>query len=103
CQLRPAETCDLETEGFSTRAAEDFHGATAAGIALRSLRAMQKQNKIGLSGSFGVFYAGRLIAHFYTEHGFSLGSTPVATVDPTEAVSLANDIVAPAKTARISL
>jgi hypothetical protein len=33
----------------------------------------------------------------------SLGSSPVATVDPTEAVSLANDIVAPAKTARISL
>jgi len=103
CQLRPGETCDLETEWFPTRAGEDFHGATDAGIVLRPLRATQKQDKIGLSGSFGVFYAGRLIAHFYTEHGFSLGSTPVATVDPTEAVSLANDIVAPAKTARISL
>lgn len=103
CQLRPAETCDLETEWFPTRAGEDFYNATDAGIVLRPLRAMQKQDKIGLSGSFGVFFPGRLVAHFYTEHGLSLGSTPVATVDPTEAVSLATDVAAPEKTARISL
>ena len=95
CQLRPGESCDLETEWFPTRAGEDFHNATDAGIVLRPLRATQKQDKIGLSGSFGVFFAGRLVAHFYTEHGLSLGSTPVATVDPTEAVSLATDIAAP--------
>ena len=99
----PAESCDLETEWFPTRAGEDFHNATDAGIVLRPLRAKQKQDKIGLSGSFGVFFPGRLVAHFYTEHGLSLGSTPVATVDPTEAVSLATDVAAPEKTARISL
>jgi hypothetical protein len=103
CQLRPGETCDLETEWFPTRAGEEFHNATDAGIVLRPLRATQKQDKIGLSAAFGVFYAGRVVVHFFTEHGLSLGSSPVATVDPTEVVSLANDIVAPAKTARISL
>ncbi len=62
-----------------------------------------REGKIGLSGSFGVFFAGRLVAHFYNEHGLSLGSTAISTVDPVEAVSLATEIIAPAKTARISL
>jgi hypothetical protein len=103
CQLRPGESCDLDTEWFPTRAGNEFHNATDAGIVLRPLHATQKQDKIGLSGSFGVFFAGRLVAHFYNEHGLSLGSTTVATVDPTEPVSLATVVAAPAKTARISL
>jgi hypothetical protein len=103
CQLRPGESCDLDTEWFPTRAGGEFHNVTDAGIVLRPLHATQKQDKIGLSGSFGVFFAGRLVAHFYNEHGLSLGSTTVATVDPTEAVSLATDVAAPVKTARISL
>jgi hypothetical protein len=103
CHLGAGESCDLETEWFPTRAGSEFHSATDAGIVLRPLQATQRQGKIGLSGSFGVFFAGRLVAHFYTEHGLSLGSTTIATVDPAEAVSLATDIVAPARTARISL
>jgi hypothetical protein len=103
CQLRPGESCDLETEWFPTRAGGEFHNVTEAGIVMRPLQATQRQDKIELAGSFGVFFPGRLVAHFYSEHGLSLGSTTVATADPLEAVSLATDIVAPAKTARISL
>ena len=95
CQLRPGETCDLETEWFPTRAGERLSQCNGRRDRAASASRQQKQDKIGLSGSFGVFFPGRLVAHFYTEHGLSLGSTPVATVDPTEAVSLATDVAAP--------
>jgi hypothetical protein len=104
CQLRPGESCDLETEWFPTRAGSEFHGATDAGIVLHPLRATRLESgKIGLSGSFGVFFAGRLVAHFYDEHGLSLGNATIATVDPVEAISLETEIVPPGKPARISL
>jgi hypothetical protein len=68
------------------------------------LRATVKENgKIGLSGSFGVFYSGHLIARLYDEHGHAVAATPVAEVNPTESVSLDTEITSPAKCARLSL
>ena len=104
CRLRPGETCDLETEWFPTRVGNEFHGTTDAGIVASPLRATRLENgKIGLSGSFGVFFTGRLVAHFYDEHGSSLGSSPVADVDPAELVALDTQIAPSGKPARISL
>ena len=104
CRLRTGETCDLETEWFPTRAGSEFHAVTDAGIVLHPLRATPLESgKIKLSGAFGVFFAGRLMAHFYNEHGAELGSLPVADVDPAELVSLETEIAPPAKAARISL
>lgn len=104
CQLGPGESCDLETDWFPTRTGNEFHGVTDAGIVVRPLRATRLENgKIKLSGSFGVFFAGRLVAHYYGEHGLSLGSATVAAVDPVEAVTLETEIVSPPKTVRMSL
>jgi hypothetical protein len=104
CRLRPGETCEFETEWFPTRAGSEFHGVTDAGIVLQPLRATGLENgKIKLSGSFGVFFSGRLLARFYDEHGRSLGSMPVADVSPTEAVSLEAEIAPPGKPARLSV
>ena len=104
CRLRPGEACTFDTEWFPTRTGNEFHGVTDAGTVVRPLRATRLENgKIALSGSFGVFFAGRLVAHFYNEHGAALQSVPVADVDPTELVSLETEIAAPEKSARISL
>jgi hypothetical protein len=104
CRLRPGETCDLETEWFPTRAGREFHGVTDAGIVIRPLRATRLENgKIRLSGSFGVFFPGRLMARFYSEHGGSLGTMPVVEVNPTEPVSLETEITPNGKPARLSL
>jgi len=71
---------------------------------VRPLRATLLENgKVGLSGTFGVFFAGRLVAHFYNEHGTELDSVFVADVDPVKLVSLETEIAPPAKPARISL
>jgi hypothetical protein len=104
CRLRPGESCTLETEWFPTRAASEFRAVTDASIVIRPLRATRLENgKVGLSGSFGVFFAGRLVAHFYDEHGPELKSMSVADVDPVELVSLETEITSPGKPARISL
>jgi hypothetical protein len=103
CRLRPDETCAFETEWFPTRAGDEFHGVTDAGILIQPLRAAWDRDKIKLSGSFGVFFSGRLMAHFYDEHGSFIGTAPVADVKPDQTVSLAAEVVPPGKPARVSL
>jgi hypothetical protein len=104
CRLRPGESCNLDTEWFPTRVGSEFHGVTEAGLVASPLRASrQESGKIKLSGSFGVFFAGRLVAHFYDEHGASLGSVPVADADPVDLVTLDGEIAPPAKAGRVSL
>ena len=90
--------------GFPTRAGSEFHGATDAGIMIQPLRATDSQNgKIRLSGAFGVFFSGRLVAHFYDQHGRSLGTSPVTDVSPSDPVSLEMEVAATGKPARVSL
>jgi hypothetical protein len=104
CRLRPGESCAFDTEWFPTRAGNEFHTVTDAGTVVRPLRATRLANgKIALSGSFGVFFAGHLVAHFYSQHGSALQNIPVADVDPAELVSLETEIAAPDKSGRISL
>jgi hypothetical protein len=50
-----------------------------------------------------VFYAGRLIAHFYDERGSGLATIQVAEVNPAELVDLAKEITPSGKAARVSL
>ncbi|PYX42666.1 MAG: hypothetical protein DMG81_01165, partial [Acidobacteria bacterium] len=104
CRLRPGESCSFETEWFPTRAGTEFHGVTDAGILIHPLRATGLENgKLKLSGVFGVFFSGRLVARLYDEHGRSLGTMPVMDVNPTEPVSLEAEIAPAAKPGRVSL
>lgn len=104
CRLRPGESCDFETEWFPTRAGAEFHGVTDAGTVVRPLSASRLENgKIKISGSFGVFFSGRLVARLYDERGASIGTVPIVDVSPTELVSLENQIAAPREAARLSL
>jgi hypothetical protein len=103
-ELRPGETHDLDTEWFPTRAGSEFHGVADAGIVVRPLQAARLETgHIRLSGSFGVFFAGRLVAHLYDDHGGSLGTMPLTSVDPTEIVQLDTELTSPPKSSRVSL
>ncbi len=104
CRLRPQETCQLETDWFPSRAGSEFRGVTEAGIITKPLRAVSFQSgKVKLSGSFGVFFTGKLIAHFYSEHGMETGALTVAEVSPTDIAVLDAELVPPGKSARVSL
>jgi hypothetical protein len=103
-QLRPGETRDLDTEWFPTRSGSEFRGVEEAGVVVRALQATRLQTgHIRLSASFGVFFAGRLVAHLYDEHGGSVGTMPLTQVDPADVVVLQTELTPPAKTSRISL
>ena len=104
CRLRPGEACQLETDWFPTRADSEFHGVTDAGIVTKPLHAVSLENgKVKLSGSFGVFFPGKLVAHFYNEHGSSTGTLPLAEVNPTDLVVLDIETAPPGKPTRVSL
>lgn len=104
CRLNPGEECQFDTDWFPTRTENDIHGVTDAGILVHPLRATKLDGgKVRLIGSFGVFYAGHLVAHFYDERGSPLGTAPVAEVSPAELVDLKTDIAPTGKAARLSL
>ena len=104
CRLRPGESCIMDTEWFPTRSGTEFHGVTDAGLLIQSLKATQTQNgKISLSGAFGVFYSGHLVARLYDEHGHVAAVTSIADVSPAERVSLTAEIPSPGKCSRLSI
>lgn len=104
CRLRPGESCALETEWFPTRAGSELRGVTDAGVILRPLVCVPTANaKVKLSGSFGVFFSGHLIAHFYDRHGALLATVPVTNASPTEPVLLDTEVSPPGVAARVSL
>lgn len=104
CRLRPGESCEFDTEWFPTRSGNEFHGVKDAGIVIRPLESVLAGNgKVRLSGSFGVFSSGHLVAHFYDEHGSPIGNIRVANVDPAEPVVLETEVAPPGKPARVSL
>ena len=104
CRLRPGESCTMDTEWFPTRSGSEFHGVTDAGVLIQSLRATRTQNgKISLSGTFGVFYSGHLVARLYDEHGHVAAVTSIADVSPAERVSLNTEIASPGKCSRLSI
>ena len=104
CRLRPGESCTFETEWFPTRSGSEFHGVTDAGIVVQPLKVTVKESsKVGLSGSFGVFYTGHLIAHIYDQHGHVAAALAVAEVNPGELVSLETEIASPGRSGRVSI
>src|SRR5262249_27485447 len=88
-RLRPGESCSLETDWFPTRAHSEIYDVADAGIVTRPLRAVNLgDGKIRLSGSFGVFFPGRLVAHFYDGRGSRTATLTVAEVTPANLVVL---------------
>jgi hypothetical protein len=70
----------------------------------KPLYAVSLENgKVKLSGSFGVFFPGKLVAHFYNEHGSSTGTMPVADVSPTALVAVDMETTPQGKPTRVSL
>ena len=104
CDLRSGETCTFDTEWFPTRSGREFHGVRDAGIVIRPLQATAlASGKVTLSASFGMFYSGHLIAHFYDEHGRHLGDVQIADVSPAAAAVLQTEVSPAGKAARVSI
>jgi hypothetical protein len=104
-RLAPGEVFSFDTEWFPTRADKDFQGVADAGVILKPLHALQDASagKIKLSGSFGVFFSGKLVAHFYSTGGTPMGTQTLIEVDPRNLVLLQTTVTDTGRTGRISL
>jgi hypothetical protein len=56
-----------------------------------------------LTGEFGVFYAGKLVARYYSLGGAALGTATLDSVTPLQPLKLQITVQAPVGTARVSL
>ena len=103
-RLEPGETYPFDTDWFPARCGKQFTGITDAGLVSEALSASRvSSTSIRLSGSFGVFFPGQLIAHVYNRGGRLLRKTPLLAVDPGEAVTIEKEIAAGGEAGRVSL
>jgi hypothetical protein len=81
--LAPGESYSFDSEWFPTRLGRELVDTTDAGVIGRRLGAnAQAAGGVHLSGSFGVFYSGQLVVHFYDSRGVHLGSSVHSSRSP---------------------
>jgi hypothetical protein len=101
--LPPGQTSVLESEWFPTRMTPQFVNAAEAGMIGRELAVVPGPGGVRLTGMFGVFYAGRLVARVYDARGVALKPVDLVQADPLETVSLDTVVPLPPEAATVSL
>jgi hypothetical protein len=104
-RLDPGESYHFDTQWFPTRGSASFEGVSDAGVILKPLHAAQSGvgNEIALTGAFGVFFSGKLVAHLYDGRGVASATRELQQVEPKNPVNLQTAINDDGQVARISL
>ncbi len=101
--LAPAETYEMDTTWFPSRMGRDFTAMTDAGLVGQPLTATVAAEGLELSGNFGVFFPGKLVAYLYNDGGRKISEVSVESVNPQDQVELHQSLAAPKGVARVSL
>lgn len=102
-QLAPGESYTFNTRWFPTRMGSDFRTVTDAGAIGEPLSAATTNEGVKLSGTMGVFLAGKLVARFTGKDDRELTAIPLQAVNPADAVTLNQQVKAPAEAEKVSL
>ena len=104
-RLDPGESNHFDTQWSPTRANANFQGVSDAGVILKPLHATPSAagKGLALTGAFGVFFSGKLVAHLYDSRGVSIGTRDLDQVEPKNLVKLQATINDAGQAARISL
>jgi hypothetical protein len=102
-ELAPGESYAMDTAWYPTRMGEAFETATYSGVVGTPLAASVSSAGLTLSGDFGVFYAGSLVARYYDRGGAAIGSARLVDVTPVDEVNLQSTVQAPPETFRVSV
>jgi len=86
--LAPGQTYALDTQWYPTRIGEGFVSVTRTALISSPLLFTRFVDGIEINGSFGVFFPGQIVAHFFDAHGSELATIPLRQVTPAEAVTL---------------
>jgi hypothetical protein len=101
--LAAGETYAMDTSWFPSRMGPDLHTVTDAGMVGQPLAATRDGGNINLSGSFGVFFPGKLEAYLYDRGGLGKGHVPLQSVYPQNEVELHQAITAAKDIVRVSV
>jgi hypothetical protein len=101
--LQPGESYAMDTNWWPTRADNPLHDVTSAGVILSPLAVSPSGNSLTLSGSFGVFFPGKLRARYFDSSGAEQQTVDLQSVEPQTRVELQREISPPGRTARISI
>jgi hypothetical protein len=102
-RLEPGETYSMDTEWYPTRAGKDFLGVTDAGVLIEHLLISGGPEARKLTGRFGVFFPGKIVAKFVDKDGKRLSELRLRNVTPAETVELEERIRLPKKASRVTL
>jgi hypothetical protein len=104
-RLYPGESHSFDTEWFPTRSDGGIQAAKDSGVVFKALRAVESKDngQIDMTGTFGVFFSGQLVAYFYRSSGPVMGTQPVVAVDPRKIVSLQSSVAFSGHPGRVSL
>src|ERR1035437_1203278 len=102
-RLKPDASYGMETRWFPVRADKELKAVTAAGVILRALATSLTVEGLQLSGSFGVFFSGRLVAHVFDRRGLEIATADLQPVDPQTPVELQQTVKAPTGAYRVSI
>jgi hypothetical protein len=102
-ELAPGESYAMDTTWYPTRMGEAFKTATYSGVVGTPLAAAASSAGLTLTGDFGVFYAGSLVAHYYDRGGSAIGTAKLIDVTPVQEVQLQTTVQAPPETFRVSV
>lgn len=102
-RLAPGESYTFKTRWFATRIGSDFKAATDAGVIGQPLSASTTNDGVTLSGTFGVFFAGKLVARFTSSDNKELAAISLQAVNPADTITLNQQVKAPVAAERVSL
>ncbi|HEV2499896.1 MAG TPA: hypothetical protein VGY31_09990 [Terriglobia bacterium] len=101
--LKPGGSYSMDTEWLPTRLSGSVVAVTYAGAVSAPVAVSGTGSKLQLSGTFGVFFPGELVARLYDRDGVLLGEAPLQSVSPLHLVSLRQSIDVAPGTARVSI
>ena len=93
----------MDTEWYPTRAGKDVLEVREAGAITKHLSVMNGPGTWKLTGSFGVFYPGRVIARFLDKDGKEISEVKLRSVTPSEPLNLQERMNFPKGANRLAL
>lgn len=91
-ELKPDETYEMQTNWFPTRIVGRITNVSDVGVIAGAITASATSDGVMISGSIGVFFPGKVVAHFEDGAGAEIKSSYLISVTPQAAVELRQEI-----------
>jgi hypothetical protein len=102
-ELQPGDSYAMDTNWWPTRADHQMRGLTSAGVILKPLTVAASNHSVLLSGSFGVFFPGKLQAHVFDSQGVERQTLDLQSVEPQTRAELRREVKLSQRLARVSI